>query len=215
MLLLKLPPPSPRISVVSIGARRPSEPIPRFLDLPLCPKQPRDRDDDGGRVVGLLEGVDGAGLSGWAGLEEDGVGVEKTGSRESLDACQTRGVRKGRRRRGQRWEERRKYKGNDDDGPGEKGGWRKGRRGGRERGKKRRTSRQHRLRRSTPIPLLNLHTLKPQLLTLPIDIPRLLQQGPRLNPHPSVLLQPRRHDPQRDGGRAATHTESERFAGGG
>jgi hypothetical protein len=130
MLLLKLPPPSPRISVVSIGARRPSEPIPRFLDLPLGPEQPRDCDDDGGRVVGFLEGVDGAGLSGRAGLEEDGIGVEETGRGEGLDACQDRRVRKERK-------EERSAKGGEKKVEGRRRRqlqrnkvWRKGRRGG-------------------------------------------------------------------------------------
>lgn len=79
MLLLKLPPPGPRVAVVWICCDCSAEPIARLFDLAFCPEEPRDRNDDGRSVVRLLERVDRASLAGWSRLEPDRVRVQETG----------------------------------------------------------------------------------------------------------------------------------------
>lgn len=87
MILLKLPPPTPRISIVAISDDGTAEPIPRLLHLALGPEQARHGDDDGGRVVGLLECVDRAGLACWSRFAPNRVRVEETRGGEGLQCC--------------------------------------------------------------------------------------------------------------------------------
>lgn len=58
VLLLKLPPPRPSITVVAVRRDSPAEPVSCLLDLPFGPEQSSDGDDDGRSVVRLLERVD-------------------------------------------------------------------------------------------------------------------------------------------------------------